>query len=202
MPRSNSLPTLLRENKARSNGYKCIAGIDEAGRGPLAGPVLAACVVLKGFDFTVKIDDSKRLTKLQRESAFEQIIKKAHVGIGIVNEDIIEEININNATILAMQRAVSDIAVRPDLLLIDGILKLKFPFLLKQACIISGDRKCLSIACASIAAKVIRDRMMVFYDCLFPKWGLAAHKGYGTRRHFKAIRKFGLSVLHRKDFVE
>lgn len=194
--KKSSLPTLLQEKRAKERGYRCIAGIDEAGRGPLAGPVVAACVVLKRFDFTAKIDDSKRLTPLSRQKGYKQIVEKAHVGIGIVLEDTIEDINIKNATILAMEQAFFNLPVLPDLLLIDGILKLNLP--MRQICIVRGDQKSLSIASASIVAKVTRDRLMVFYDRLFPEYGFATHKGYGTKAHFKTIKKHGLSPLHRK----
>ena len=195
----NSLPNLLQEKRAQGKGYKCIAGIDEVGRGPLAGPVMAACVVLKRFDFTVRIDDSKRLTPALREKAYAEIIERADVGIGMVFEDIIEEINIHNATILAMERALSNLSITPDLLLIDGISKLKLP--IEQICIIGGDGKCLSIACASIIAKVTRDRLMTFYDNIFPQYGFLCHKGYGTAKHFKAIKEHGLLPLHRRSFI-
>jgi len=197
--KKKSLPTLLLEEKARSQGYKCVAGTDEAGRGPLAGPVVAACVVLKKVDFTVKIDDSKRLSPAAREKAYPQILDKADVGVGIIFEDTIERINIHNATILAMRQALFNLPVKPDLLLVDGILNLKLST--EQICIIRGDQKSLSIACASIVAKVTRDRLMVFYDKLFPEWGLKVHKGYGTRAHYDAIRKWGLSPLHRVSFI-
>ncbi|MFH0732714.1 MAG: ribonuclease HII [Candidatus Omnitrophota bacterium] len=190
-----SLPTPNREHNARRQGYKCVAGIDEAGRGPIAGPVVACCVVLKRYDFIARIDDSKRLTALLREKAYKEILEKAFVGIGIVHEDIIKRINIANATILAMRYALYNLPVVPDLLLVDGILSLKVPQ--KQVLIIKGDQKSLSIAAASIIAKVTRDRLMVFYDELFPKYGLAVHKGYGTKTHFETIDKFGLSPLHR-----
>lgn len=192
---------LLPEKRAKNQGYKCIAGIDEAGRGPLAGPVVAACVVLKEFDFTTRVDDSKKLSPLSRERAYKQILIKAHVGIGVVFEDIIEDINIHNATILAMERALFNLPVWPDLVLIDGILKLKLP-LLKQTCIIRGDQKSLSIAAASIVAKVTRDRLMIFYDKLFPEYRFKNHKGYGTQAHFDAIRKYGLLPLHRRSFLK
>jgi len=191
----NSLPTLLEENKAKGEGYKCIAGIDESGRGPIAGPVVAACVVLKRFDFTTRVDDSKRLTAASRERACREIMERAYVGVGIVSEDIIKNINIYKATELVMKCALYNLPIEPDLLLVDGILDLRVP--IKQICIIRGDQKCLSIAAASIVAKVTRDRLMTFYDKLFPKYGLATHKGYGTKAHFKAIARYGLSSLHR-----
>lgn len=201
MPQTKrSLPTLLQENKAKSEGFNCIAGVDEAGRGPLAGPVVAACVVLKSFDFRTRIDDSKRLSSPARERAYKEILEKAHVGVGVVAEDIIEEINIHKATMLAMERAFFNLLVRPDLLLIDGLLKLNLP--VTQISIVGGDQKSVSIASASIIAKVTRDRLMVFYDGLFPQYGFAAHKGYGTKSHFKAIKKHGLLTLHRRDFIE
>ena len=196
---NSRLPTFRLEGKAKQKGFKCIAGTDEAGRGPLAGPVVAACVVLKRKDFIAKIDDSKRLTPFLREKAYQEIIRKAHIGVGIVFEDKIEEINISNATILAMRQAFFNLPVLPDFLLIDGILDLKLP--IKQICIIKGDQKSLSIASASIVAKVTRDRLMVFYDKLFPKWNLAVHKGYGTQAHYRAIKRHGLSPLHRKSFI-
>jgi len=200
LKKSRDLPTLLLEQKAKQQGHRHIAGIDEAGRGPLAGPVVAACVILKRFDFTTKIDDSKRLSASLREKAYSQILERAHVGLGIVFKDTIEDINIRNATMLAMKYACFDLPVEPDMLLVDGILDLKLPF--KQLCVIGGDRKSLSIAAASIVAKVTRDKLMVFYDGLFPKWGLATHKGYGTRAHFQAISKYGLSPLHRESFIK
>ncbi len=165
----------------------------------MAGPVLAACVVLKDSDFTVRVDDSKRLSPFLREKAYLEILEKSYIGIGIVFESTIEEININNATILAMREAFFNLPVEPDFVLVDGILDLKLP--IKLRCVIKGDQKSLSIASASIVAKVMRDKLMVFYDKLYPKWGLAMHKGYGTKAHYEKIKKWGLSPLHRVSFI-
>jgi len=197
--RENNIPNLNYENRAKAMGYKRIAGIDEVGRGPLAGPVVAACVVLKKSNFTVRVDDSKKLTPASREKAYFQIIEKAYVGVGLMSEDIVERRNINNATVLAMRQAFFNIPVKPDIVLIDGKIDLKVP--VKQIAIIRGDSKSLSIAAASIVAKVLRDRLMVFYDDIFPEYGFAFHKGYGTSAHFTLLKKYGLSPLHRKNFI-
>jgi ribonuclease HII len=189
---------LLEENKARSKGYHSIAGIDEAGRGPLAGPVVACSVILKNFKFSTRIDDSKKLQPIARELACREIYRKAAVGIGIVAEDIIDKINIYNATILAMERSVLDLHIRPDLLLVDGNIRLKLD--IDQAAIINGDQKSLSIACASIVAKVTRDRLLRFYNDIFPGYGFSQHKGYGTKRHIRAIDEKGFCLIHRRSF--
>ena len=154
-------PLLLPEENAKTLGFKAIAGIDEAGRGPLAGPVVAASVILKDFNFSARIDDSKKLSPSMRERAYNEILKKAVVGIGIVPEDIIDRINILRATILAMEEAVLNLSTPPDLLMIDGNISLRFNC--PQMSIIGGDRKSISIACASIIAKVTRDRLLKFY---------------------------------------
>jgi len=193
---NSSSPTTQYENKAKQQGFSCIAGIDEVGRGPIAGPVVAACLVLKTNSFINKIADSKKLTPIAREIAYREISAKAFIGIGLVSENFIERINIHNATILAMKRALFNLRVQPDFLLIDGIINLGLP--IKQLSIIGGDRKCLSIAAASIIAKVTRDRLMVFYDKLYPEYGFARHKGYGTSRHFEAVRELGILPLHRR----
>lgn len=189
---------LLEGERARASGFRFIAGIDEAGRGPLAGPVVAASVMLKEFDFTARIDDSKKLSASVREEAYQQILKKAIVGIGIVSEDIIDRINIHRATLLAMEEAVLNLDGAPDLLLIDGNMKLRLPY--PQIGIINGDESCLSIACASIVAKVTRDRLLRFYDGLFPEYGFSRHKGYGTKTHIAALKDRGFSPIHRRTF--
>jgi ribonuclease HII len=164
----------------------------------LAGPVVAACVVLKDFNFSVRIDDSKALTPLARERAYRQITKKAFIGIGIVPEGIIDEVNIYRATIMAMESAVLNLDVKPDILFIDGNIKLRLDY--RQLSIIGGDRKSISIACASIVAKVTRDRLLRFYGDIFPGYGFERHKGYGTKHHAAAIRDKGFSPIHRRSF--
>ena len=186
------------EQKASAKGYRFIAGIDEAGRGPLAGPVVAAAVVLTSFDFKARIDDSKRLSAAARERAYKEIQQKAFIGVGVVSEDTIDKINIYQATMLAMQMSVLDLYIRPDLLLIDGNIKLKIRT--EQIAIVRGDQKSLSIACASIVAKVSRDRLLKFYDNIFPGYDFSGHKGYGTSRHINTIADKGLSPIHRRSF--
>jgi len=177
-----------------------IAGVDEAGRGPLAGPVVAACVILKDLrpKFRNRIDDSKVLSPKARLKAYDEIRKKAFFGVGITDEKKIDSLNIYKATILTMEKAVKGLGVKPDFLLIDGNLKLKVPC--KKANIIGGDSKSLSIACASIIAKVTRDRIMDKYHKTYPHYGFKYHKGYGTKRHFEALSEYGPSPIHRMTF--
>jgi len=189
---------LHQEDNARSSGYRSVAGVDEAGRGPLAGPVVASSVILKRHDFSVRIDDSKKLNPHARKRAYEEILDKAIIGIGIVSETIIDNINIYHATMLAMERSILDLRCTPDLLLIDGNMRLRLT--VQQRTIVKGDQKSLSIACASIVAKVTRDRLLEFYDSIFPGYGFYRHKGYGTKEHINAILKKGFSPIHRRSF--
>jgi len=189
---------LNQEHKAAARGYRFIAGIDEAGRGPLAGPVVAASVILKSYYFNVRIDDSKKLSHLARERAYKEISQKVFIGIGIVPEDAIDRINIYQATMLAMRISILDLDVKPDFLLIDGNMNLSIET--EQVAIIRGDQKSLSIACASIVAKVTRDRLLKFYNNIFPGYGFSQHKGYGTKSHISAITRKGLSPIHRRSF--
>lgn len=189
---------LHKEDIARSRGYRSIAGIDEAGRGPLAGPVVASAIVLKRHDFSVRIDDSKKLTPFARRRAYKEIFDRAIIGIGIVSEAVVDDINIYQATMLAMERSVLELCAQPDLLLIDGNMRLRFDT--KQSTIINGDQKSLSIACASIVAKVTRDRLLQFYDSIFPGYGFYRHKGYATKEHMSAIIEKGFSPIHRRSF--
>ena len=191
---------LYHERKLIRQGKKNIAGIDEAGRGPLAGPVVAAAVILKEFRFKNRIDDSKKLTRISREKAFAEIIGKAHIGIGIVVEKEIDSINILKATLKAMQMAVSDLSRAPDHVLIDGISTppgISCP----KTLIINGESHSLSIACASIIAKVTRDFIMAYYDTLYPEYGFGRHKGYGTKMHYSALDVHGPSPVHRRTFT-
>jgi ribonuclease HII len=186
------------ECMARARGYRFIAGIDEAGRGPLAGPVVAASVILKDHRFTVRIDDSKKLSMPARERAYREILKNAFIGVGVVSEEAIDRIDIYQATMLAMRISVLNLDIKPDLLLIDGNMHLSIET--EQTAIVRGDQKSLSIACASIVAKVTRDRLLRFYDSIFPGYGFNRHKGYGTRAHIDAIAHKGLSPVHRRSF--
>lgn len=177
-----------------------ICGIDEAGRGPLAGPVVAAAVVLpKGLAIPYA-NDSKKLTEKRRELLYPEIMEKAlAVGVGIVSPERIDEINILQATYEAMRQAIGQLAVRPDILLNDAV---RIPGVeIPQVPIVKGDAKSMSIACASIIAKVTRDRMMVQYDEMYPGYGFAGHKGYGSAAHMAAIRAKGPSPIHRRTFI-
>ncbi|MEI8366045.1 MAG: ribonuclease HII [Parachlamydiaceae bacterium] len=189
------------EQDARCQGFRCIAGIDEAGRGPLAGPVVAAaCIIPDGIYFR-GIDDSKKLTSKQRESLFAEILSCPGVnyGIGVVSHEEIDRVNIYQATILAMLQAVSALKSVPDYLLVDG-MSLKHPTIPSQK-IIRGDAKSQSIAAASVLAKVTRDRMMQDFDRQWPEYGFGRHKGYGTAQHCDAISAYGPCPIHRMTFA-
>jgi len=196
---------LYYESKLRREGYNFIIGVDEVGRGCLAGPVVAAAVLLKEMRFRSRIDDSKKLTPLQRETAFPEIIGKSAFGVGIVGERVIDRLNIAVATRIAMERAVSILleGFRPRsgkrvCLMVDGTVKLKMR--LPYINIIRGDSKSKSIACASILAKVTRDRIMSSYDEVYPEYGFRQHKGYPTMLHRRAVERFGPSRIHRLSF--
>lgn len=190
------------ENSLKSEGYKLICGIDEAGRGPLCGPVVAAAVILKDGVLIEGVNDSKKLSEKKREELYDKIVKNAlAIGIGISDVDIIEKVNILNATKLAMADAVKNLKITPDYVLIDGnqsVLQILFP----QKTIVKGDSTSLSIACASIIAKVTRDRLLIAYDEKYPMYGFKKHKGYGTKMHIEAIKKYGLTDIHRPSFCK
>ncbi|MFH1395719.1 MAG: ribonuclease HII [Candidatus Omnitrophota bacterium] len=190
--------TFFYEKKAFNAGYKSVAGIDEAGRGPLAGPVVASAVIIRDGSFTERIDDSKKLTARQREKAFIDILKRCDVGIGCVEVEDVDRLNIYNATLLAMQQAIIELKNEPDYLLIDG--KMNVETHQPRTCLTGGESLSASIACASIIAKVYRDRLMLELDAEYPQYGFKKHKGYGTREHIDAIRKHGLCNIHRKTF--
>ncbi len=180
---------------------RLIAGIDEAGRGPLAGPVVAAAVILPEDRPILYVDDSKKLSEKKREELYEVILKEArYVGVGMASEKRIDEINILNATKEAMATAVEKLGVTPDLLLIDAVRLSEVK--IRQVPIIKGDAKSASIAAASIVAKVTRDRIMREYDTLYPGYGFRQHKGYGSAEHIAALMKLGPCPLHRRSFIK
>ncbi len=180
-------------------GFLC--GIDEVGRGPLAGPVVAGAVILSRDCEILYLNDSKKLSEKKRELLYDEIMEKAvAVGLGIVGPDRIDEINILQATYEAMRMAISNLKVRPDLLLNDAVTipKVDIP----QIPIIKGDGKSVSIAAASIVAKVTRDRMMVEYENLYPGYEFGSNKGYGSAKHIAALKEIGPCVIHRKSFIK
>ncbi len=203
---------LQYETQAQNKGLRFILGVDEAGRGPLAGPVVAAAVCLRQFEFDNPINDSKQMSAKTRLAAFHEIFEKAYVGIGIISETAIDIVNILNASHLAMEMAVKRLVRcmppevvstntfhREVVLLIDGNI-FKSELVYQYKTIIGGDGKSLSIACASIIAKVYRDRILEVYDKIFPHYGFAQHKGYPTQVHRLAIKKLGACAIHRRSF--
>jgi ribonuclease HII len=186
------------ESRTRVLGYRQIAGVDEAGRGPLAGPVVAAAVILPEQFELPGLNDSKQLSSAVRQRLFFQIRRQAAVGVGIVTAGEIDELNILQATLKAMCLAVRRLRLPVDYLLVDGITPVPLP--LPQRTLKQGDARSASIAAASIMAKVVRDRMMIAYDRLCPGYGFAGHKGYGSVLHMEAIARLGPSPLHRRTF--
>ena len=173
--------------------------MDEAGRGPWAGPVVASAVIVRDVSFLSRVDDSKKMTPKAREKAFDEILSKCVVGVGIVEVQVIDEINILQATYRAMEEAVEGLGTAPDCVLIDGNRTPKIPY--RQIPVVDGDAQSFSIACASIIAKVTRDRMMDVYHELYPKYGFRNHKGYGTPEHERALKEHGPCRIHRKSFA-
>ena len=191
----------MREFEEKYDSFSYICGIDEAGRGPLAGPVVAGAVVLPKGKRILYVNDSKKLSEKKREELFDVIKEEAlSFGLGIVSPERIDEINILQATYEAMREAVNKLSVSPDILLNDAVT---IPGIdVRQVPIIKGDAKSLTIASASILAKVTRDRIMAEYDLQYPEYGFAKHKGYGTKAHIDAIRQFGPCPIHRKTFIK
>ncbi|UOQ93204.1 ribonuclease HII [Halobacillus shinanisalinarum] len=187
------------EKKAKSSGKILIAGIDEAGRGPLAGPVVAAAVILPPTFYLEGLYDSKQLSLQKREQFFEAIKQQADYGVGIVTNDEIDKWNIYQATKLAMRRAVNQLSEAPDHLLIDAMRLENVPF--TQESIVKGDQRSVSIAAASIMAKVTRDRMMKEISQHYPTYGFASNQGYGTPMHLQALNTYGPTPYHRKSFA-
>lgn len=192
-------PTCLYERKYLAQGFKVIAGVDEAGRGPLAGPVVAAAAILPEGFRNFGLRDSKLLPEDVRDELYEKILESGILfGIGIVNHRVIDRINIYQATQLAMRKAISRLSRKPQVLLVDG-MKLSGVGMVQEK-VVKGDRKVLSIAAASVIAKVTRDRIMQKFDLIYPGYGLAKHKGYPTKSHCTCIRKNGLLPIHRKTY--
>ena len=191
-----------KENELREKGFKFICGIDEAGRGPLAGPVVVASVIMPADSMIEGVNDSKKISEKKREELYKKIIKEAiSYGVAIIGQDEIDEVNILNATKKGLTISLQELTQKPDLILVDAlnhIDTLGIPY----DSIIKGDAKCYSIAAASIIAKVTRDRIMREWDKIYPEYGFEKHKGYGTASHIKAIREFGLCPIHRKTFTK
>ena len=189
------------EDALRGEGLRLICGVDEAGRGPLCGPVCAAAVILPEDFRPDGLDDSKKLTEKKREALFPIICENAVAyGIAFADEKEIDELNILQATYLAMNRAIEQLSPCPELCLIDGNRKegIRFP----ARTVVGGDAKCACIAAASVLAKVSRDRFMLEMDAKYPQYGFAAHKGYGTKAHYAALREYGPSPIHRMSFLK
>ena len=189
------------ENEYREKGFDIICGVDEAGRGPLAGPVYAAAVILPSDCVIEGLNDSKKLTEKKREALFDVIKEKALAyGIASADEKEIDEINILNATFLAMKRAINSLSVKPDLALIDGNQKPHTD--IEEVTVIKGDAKSMSIAAASVLAKVSRDRFMLEMAEKYPQYEFARHKGYGTKLHYEKIAQYGVCDIHRRTFLK
>ncbi len=195
-------PGIIEETTLYTEGYRSVAGVDEAGRGALAGPVVAAAVVLpqkKRYPRLNRVRDSKMILAPEREQLYDVVFGQARaVGVGIVSSELIDCMNIYKATRLAMRLAVENLSLRPDYLLIDGMIVPALRY--KQKPVIGGDGLCLSIACASIIAKVTRDRIMLELDAQYPLYGLALHKGYSTRKHLECLAAHGPCPVHRTTF--
>ncbi len=196
---SAEVSPLFFEKQAQKRGFAHVAGVDEAGRGPLAGPVVAAAVILPETFELPGLTDSKKLTALKRDKLFYLIRSQAAaIGVGIVSAEEIDRVNILQATLAAMSLAVQRLKLPADFVLVDGITPIPLP--LAQQTLKKGDSRSLSVAAASIIAKVLRDRLMLAYDRRYPGYGLAKHKGYGSAEHMAAVARLGPSPLHRKTF--
>ena len=190
------------EHAAMEEGFSLICGVDEAGRGPLAGPVCAAAVILPPDLELEGLNDSKKLSEKRREALYPLICEQALAyGIAFASEQEIDELNILQATFLAMRRAVGQLGQKPDLALVDGNREPDFGDIPVRT-IIKGDSRSANIAAASILAKVMRDRFMLEQDAVYPQYGFAVHKGYGTQKHYAALREFGPCPIHRRSFLK
>lgn len=190
------------EKKLHQDGFENICGIDEAGRGPLAGPVVVAGVIMPRNSMIEGVNDSKKVSEKKRELLYDEIIEEAiSYSVAIIGQDVIDEINILNATKQGVTSVVKGLDVRPDLIIIDALQHIDTDGI-KYESIIKGDAKCYSIAAASIIAKVTRDRIMREWDNVYPQYGFVQHKGYGTAKHIAAIKEYGLCPIHRRSFTK
>ena len=202
MMNNTEIDWLEYENRAYDNGYKTVCGVDEAGRGPLAGPVFAAAVVLRKGQIIEGVNDSKKLSEKKREALFDKIKEEAlYYCISLVDEKTIDDVNILNATFIAMNNVINGLAVKPDYALIDGN---KIPRGIDIDCeaVVKGDSKSASVAAASILAKVSRDRYMLTMAEKYPQYKFEKHKGYGTKLHYEMLDEYGPSEIHRKSFLK
>ena len=195
----NDGPDFAIEKHFLDQGLKSVAGVDEVGRGPLAGPVVAASVILDLSNIPAGLNDSKKLTEAKREKLFDEIVETAIVSVSCIPENIIDQINIRQASLLAMRNSCHGLSIIPDMLLVDGN-DCPSGLVCNAQSFIKGDGRCMSIAAASIVAKVIRDRQMTYASTIYPEYEFEKHKGYGTRVHLDAIGKFGPCPLHRLSF--
>lgn len=196
------MPDFELELVAKADGYQIVCGVDEAGRGPLAGPVCAAAVILDDDTIIDGINDSKKLSEKKREALYSVITEKAIAySVAFATVEEIEQYNILNATYLAMNRAIDNLKIKPDFALIDGN---RVPNGISVPCntVVKGDAKSASISAASILAKVTRDRLLLEYDKKYPEYDFAKHKGYGTAEHISAIKKYGICEVHRPSFLK
>lgn len=190
------------ENRFHNEGIENICGIDEAGRGPLAGPVVVAAVIMPKDSMIEGVNDSKKISEKKREVLYEKIIDECICyGVGIIDSKTIDEINILNATKQGLTTAIKELKIKPDLILVDALTKIDTCGIPYES-IIKGDAKCYSIAAASIIAKVTRDRIMRQWGEIYPQYGFEKHKGYGTKAHIEAIQENGLLSIHRRSFVK
>ena len=190
------------EKDLHERGFKNICGIDEAGRGPLAGPVVVAGVIMPEDSMIEGVNDSKKVSEKKRELLYDKIIEEAiSYSVAIIGQDVIDEVNILNATKNGLTNVVEGLDVKPDLIIVDALEHIDTKGVPYES-IIKGDAKCYSIAAASILAKVTRDRIMREWDLIYPQYGFANHKGYGTAKHIAAIREYGLCPIHRRSFTK
>ena len=200
--RLTELKKIEEEIYSKNPNFKYICGIDEAGRGQLAGPVVVACAVMPRNSMIEGVNDSKKISEKKREELFEKITSEAiSYGVGIIDQKEIDRINILNATKEGLTMAVKELSVRPDLIIVDALNNIDTEGIPYES-IIKGDAKCYSIAAASIIAKVTRDRIMRQWDEIYPQYGFIKHKGYGTAAHIAAIKEYGPCPLHRNSFIK